>query len=295
MCLAIYKPATTKPDKEAYRNGFESNAHGAGFAAAVNGALIIGKGFFKFESFWEAFQPYADCPALVHFRYATHGKRDEDNCHPFSVSDNLAMIHNGVLPICTKANKDKSDTWHYVESVLKPLHSLTPEFYKMNAISFMGSCAISGSKFIFLRADGDCAIWNEDDGLWAKDGHWYSNRSFEKPIFRYTSAPRSKYDDEEFFYIRDKSRDKSSPRSSQREAFPDYDADELAISAWGLEVPADMEWVADELLQFGYRREDIEQGFADDPDSMFDLLQDEYDLEEGKEAKAYGLNLHDEK
>lgn len=302
MCLAIYKPATTKPDKEAYRYGFESNDHGAGFAAVVNGKLVVEKGFFKFKKFWKAFEPYADCAALVHFRFATHGKRDEANCHPFMVADDLTMIHNGVLPICTKSDKDKSDTWHYVESVLKPLHELTPEFYRHDAIAFLGSAAISGSKFAFLRADGDFAIWNEDDGVWTQDGHWYSNNSFEAPrVTRYSS----RFDDDLIFGGRYNSprggdwmhqRDERNPKAEfEREMFPDYDPDVLPIGAWGPDVPAEMEWIADELLRFGYAQADIERGFADDAGDMHDLLMDHYDEANYEtEMSAYALNFNGE-
>lgn len=179
MCLAIYKPADVDPDRDSYRTGYLANNHGAGFVVADKGKLLIRKGFFDFDEFWEAFERYYDCPALIHFRWATHGKRDKANCHPFSISKDLAMIHNGVLSIDTSKDRSKSDTWHYVESILKPLHQLDADFYKHDAIKFQGEQAIQGSKFAFLRADGDFSIWNEDDGHWADDGHWYSNSTYK--------------------------------------------------------------------------------------------------------------------
>lgn len=288
MCLAIYKPAATKPDKEAYRCGFENNTHGAGFAAATNGGIIIGKGFFKFKEFWKAFEPYADCPALIHFRLATHGKKDNDNCHPFAIADNLAMIHNGVLPICTKEDETKSDTWHYVESILKPLHQLHPEFYKHQAISFLGRCAISGSKFVFLRSDGDFGIWNEEDGTWEKDGHWYSNSGYQKTrsygFVGRGSYSSSAWDDD---YRLNRSTRTSASFESTREMFPDY-GDE-APTAWGIDVTPENEWIADELLMQGYAQSTIQAGFRDDPAMMYDLLMDVYDeADAAAEARAIG-------
>jgi predicted glutamine amidotransferase len=301
MCLAIYKPAATKPDEEAYRNGFNSNEHGAGFAAVANGCLVVSKGFFKFDEFWEAFQPYADADALIHFRYATHGKRDADNCHPFLVADNLAMIHNGILPICTKDNEDKSDTWHFVEKVLKPLYGLDTEFYRHDAISYLGSLAIDGSKFAFLRSDGDFAIWNDNAGVWEDDGHWYSNSAYKTKVIRYSGYSSYKYDDDYLGGYRSSSyggrgtpeRDDRNPRaSSETESFPDYDPEVLPLGAWGPDVPVDMEWIADELLRFGYLQADIERGFADDASEMHNLLMEHYDeLDEKKEAEIYGLNF----
>jgi hypothetical protein len=297
MCLAIYKPATTKPDKEAYRCGFENNTHGAGFAAAVNGGLVIGKGFFKFKEFWQAFKPYADCAALIHFRLATHGKKDSDNCHPFAITDNLAMIHNGVLPICTKEDETKSDTWHYVESVLKPLHALHPEFYKHEAISYLGRCAISGSKFVFLRSDGDFGIWNEEDGTWEDDGHWYSNSGYRPRVS--IIGGRGSYSssawDDDYRLSRSTSKSRTSVSfDSTREMFPDYDNE--SPTAWGLDVTPENEWIADELISHGYAKAHIEAGFRDDPAMMYDLLMEIYDEEDAAtEARAIGqMNLAQE-
>jgi hypothetical protein len=259
MCLAIYKPAITIPDEEAYLNGFQSNNHGAGFAAAADGGLVIAKGFFKFKDFWSAFEPYHKCPAIVHFRLATHGHRDEENCHPFSVSDDLAMIHNGILSIDTEQEPTKSDTWHYVESVLKPIHAQMPEFYADPSLRFMGEQAIEGSKFIFLRADGDCAIWNEEDGHWTKDGHWYSNGGYKRYSFsgfRYERA--LPFRDVDWPNDGDLVEDFSEAR-----AWPDY------------VIPH----MADKLLEYGFGATEIEEGFLRDPREMRNLYAECVDSE----------------
>lgn len=186
MCLAIYKPATTSPDWTAYSNGHSMNSDSWGFAAVVDGSIVTRCGVGKFDEFREAFGPYSDKQAIIHFRWATHGKKDEANCHPFMVSDDLAMIHNGVIGIQCNVNADMSDTWHFNELILKPMHSRDPEFYNRTDVIFSQELAHSGSKFVFLRADGDYQIWNDDDGEWETDGHWYSNDSYDSPRYRYS-------------------------------------------------------------------------------------------------------------
>ena len=99
MCLAIYKPATTTPDWSAYRNGFAVNDDSWGFAVVVDGTLVTRCGIGNFEEFREAFSPYADRQAIIHFRWATHGKKDTGNCHPFMVSDSLIAINKFVTPV----------------------------------------------------------------------------------------------------------------------------------------------------------------------------------------------------
>jgi hypothetical protein len=190
MCLAVYKPSTVLPDWDALEEGFKCNSHGAGFAVATAGSIQVHKGFFTFDEFARAYEPFADKQALIHFRLATHGNRGPDMCHPFMVTDELAMIHNGILPIDTSDDKDKSDTWHYVEYILKPLAERDRDFYSDNAIKFLGEAAISGSKFAFLRADGDWTIWNSEDGHWSGD-IWYSNRSYVKSHIGFSRWPKA--------------------------------------------------------------------------------------------------------
>lgn len=191
MCLAIYKPATTKPDWSAYQNGHWSNDDSWGFAAVVDGKIVTRCGVGKFAEFREAFQPYWDKQAIIHFRLATHGATDEANCHPFMVADDLAVIHNGIISIQCDVNKAMSDTWHFNELVLRPMHKRDPDFYSRPEIVYTQELAHSGSKFVFLRADGDYHIWNAGDGEWADDGHWYSNSSHTYCRFRYYPIPNS--------------------------------------------------------------------------------------------------------
>ena len=191
MCLAIYKPADTRPDWTAYKSGHAANDDSWGFAAVVDGALVVRCGIGNFEEFREAFEPYFDRQAIIHFRYATHGKTNVDNCHPFMVAEDLAVIHNGIIGIKCEVNADMSDTWHFNELVLKPMHSRDPDFYRRPEVVYSQEMAHSGSKFIFLRADGDSNIWNAEAGDWASDGHWYSNDSHCGYYSRYTGAQSS--------------------------------------------------------------------------------------------------------
>lgn len=179
MCLAIYKPAGKTIDWDALEEGFRSNGDGAGFAYVRNDELFTHRGLFTFDAFKEAFTPHAKRQAIIHFRLATHGKKDKKNCHPFRINNNLCLIHNGILPIKCNHDANMSDTWHYTHLILKPMAERDPEFYMRDEIVFMGEAAIGGNKFVFLSADGNFNIWNDDAGHWASDV-WYSNRSYQK-------------------------------------------------------------------------------------------------------------------
>lgn len=191
MCIAIYKPHGTKPLWDLYRNGHDGNPHGWGFAVVRKGQLIVKHGYSpdankSWRQFKRAFGSYGGNQALIHFRWATHGNREAENCHPFFVSDGLAMIHNGVVNIDCDIDKTKSDTWHFVQHVLKPLHSENRNFFLAAHHAYTNQKAHYGSKFCFLRADGAHSIWNERDGKW-EHGHWWSNTGYKAPKVRTVS------------------------------------------------------------------------------------------------------------
>lgn len=264
MCLAIYKPATTQPDWSAYRNGFAANNDSWGFAVVVDGAIVTRCGIGQFDEFREALEPYADKQAIIHFRWATHGKKDTGNCHPFMVADDLAVIHNGVISIKCDVDKDRSDTWHFNELVLKPMHERDVDFYKRSEIVYTQELAHDSSKFVFLRADGDFVIWNEDDGEWATDGHWYSNDShagysYRSVGFGSAAKPAQKVEQSwietsegKWRYVEEDNSTASAMLSRQayERAWQDDDEQERDFYT---------SMQADELLAFGLSRQCIEE------------------------------------
>lgn len=253
MCLAVYKPSGTLPDWEAYAEGFRSNSHGAGFAVVDAGNLIIRKGFFTFDAFREAFRPFANMQAAVHFRLATHGNKDEDNCHPFVVADGLSLIHNGVLDIACNQDKSKSDTWHYAKLILQPMAKRDRDFFLRPDVRFLGESAIRGSKFVFLRADGQYGIWNEGSGHWHADC-WWSNRSYEQS--RWWERPIKGF---------------SSYEEQAEEAESEY-RDFLT---------GEVAWAYDDLLQAGFTATDLDQILREEGDEALIQYAEECNEEDG--------------
>lgn len=195
MCIAIYKPRNTSIRTAHFKSCFKSNPHGAGFALALgDGKMQVEKGFFKIEDFlkaWDALDTHA-VPALIHFRVATHGTINEDNCHPFPFTggdgQEMAAIHNGVLGEFGRRSRDckddKSDTRMFTEKVLAKIADKDPDsFFKIPQIKEFIEVGIGrGNKVVVLRADGDFQIFNEKLGEWAQeDGGkvWYSNSSYK--------------------------------------------------------------------------------------------------------------------
>ena len=269
MCLAIYKPRKAAIPEEYLREGFASNPHGAGFAVASGGRIEVHKGYMDFAGFMEDWQKHQRKQALVHFRLATHGARDETMTHPFWVSRDIAMIHNGIVRIETKGGN--SDTAQYVEDVLAPLARSDGRFFLRPHIRTMGEAAISGSKFCFLKADGTWGIWNESDGHW-KDGVWYSNHGYLRS-FGFARQKHWYYaEDDAPIIVGDK------PRLGVSDVI-----DKCLESKYFASLPNDQKWVYEDLVEAGWNVDDLDDAISIEGDSVLERM---YDGHAGGEGNA---------
>lgn len=188
MCIALNKPAGITLTRDIYSECYDSNPDGAGFAYVEDGKIVIDKGYFNFDRLYEALKPHEQKALLVHFRIATHGTVNADNCHPWLVDCGLvngkpyqfAVIHNGILdhPSC----KDKSDTGHFVDDIMKPLLTRDPWFFDAPVgISIFEKIIGRANKLVIMRNDGQTYIINAKAGEVAH-GTWFSNSGY-KPRF----------------------------------------------------------------------------------------------------------------
>jgi glutamine amidotransferase len=117
---------------------------------------------------------------MWHARYATHGVKNEANCHPFQVggSDLTYLAHNGILDVDIPQGDKRSDTRVFAEDIL-------PQFGGVSALDNgtiwnMVSSWASGSKIAVLTVDPSAQyemyLVNEKLGYW-DDGVWFSNNA----------------------------------------------------------------------------------------------------------------------
>ena len=93
MCLIIHKPKGNSLEESVYKNGFDNNEDGAGFAYVQQDpnnpnrrVLRVEKGFMKFPKFYKRLQELGDEEMIIHFRRASPGMVvSEPMCHPFYV------------------------------------------------------------------------------------------------------------------------------------------------------------------------------------------------------------------
>lgn len=193
MCVAIYKPEKQRLRYADMRDCWIRNNDGMGFAAAIEGHLVVHHELTNFETFWKALKDVREYPCIVHFRWATHGNIDQENTHPFVLNHgSIAMAHNGIISeFCSTYNtcQESSDTKLFVKKVLQPLLHKNPELLYHEAFQNIMEMAIGiGNKLAFLDAEGRHIIINKWAGTW-NHGIWYSNMSWNTSPVRGALGP----------------------------------------------------------------------------------------------------------
>jgi len=183
MCLLTFIPQNINLDYERAKISANANPDGFGFAIHA-GVAIIKDHDMDFEKLWMRWDDLRKTykgPAMFHFRIATHGSLNVDNCHPFDVGDNPQNVlgHNGILPLTMPLNDNRSDTKLFAEIVLPHIGGVK-SLDNPQKLEELGQWA-SGNKLVILSVDEDTEndwyIVNEHLGHW-KDNIWWSNNSY---------------------------------------------------------------------------------------------------------------------
>lgn len=177
MCLLVKQPKTTSFTDDFLKDVYTRNSDGLGVMYAEDNKLHVYKCLpASAQDFVDFYRKHADGKDCVwHARMQTHGDIDMDNCHPYQVTDDIWLAHNGVLSTGNSWDKAKSDTWHFIHNVLKPALSHNPDLILDPSYqSFLGDMIGRGNKFGLVRADGQTVIINEQSGV-NFVGAWLSN------------------------------------------------------------------------------------------------------------------------
>lgn len=187
MCIVIYQPKGKQVQKAILQKAFENNPDGAGFMVQKDKeAPYMMKGFFDFDKFYKSYLPFSkgDYNVAIHFRIATHGTVNKDNCHPFKISSDIAdtvlfngradslIMHNGIISsIMTPRNLPYSDTMNFIAKILCWMKDL-----KSKDLTEVLENLENYSKFCIMRKGFDPIL----AGLFIEDrGIFYSNSTYK--------------------------------------------------------------------------------------------------------------------
>jgi predicted glutamine amidotransferase len=96
-----------------------------------DGTVKTKKGL-DFKDFWSLYRGLEkfNVECMIHFRMRTNGDVNLDMCHPYHVFDDIYMMHNGIVDYPYHVSNDKSDTWAFIDQMIKPMLELSKNPYE---------------------------------------------------------------------------------------------------------------------------------------------------------------------
>lgn len=179
MCIIIVKPAGVDvPQIQILDNCMLRNNHGFGFAVAGEKPFKT----LQYNDFINAvYRIDIYKPAVIHFRYATHGSVKTANVHPFKIGD-VAFAHNGILNIDNY--KDLTDSETAFKYILNP--AIKTFGFGSKGFERSVETIIGGSRFAFVNDKGVVKMY----GNFVQDyGCYFSNTGYNAETFE----PKNKY------------------------------------------------------------------------------------------------------
>ena len=197
MCLLVVASPNSTPKRKDLECASCNNPHGFGYAVITPNGIVTGRGMSSkkvIKEFLEVRKQYPDSYAMFHARYATHGVKNEDNCHPFKVPNANAdtyLAHNGILDINISAGDRRSDTRIFAEDTLPAMGGVTA--LDDDHVWAMVSKWSLGSKIVIFTLDPSaketCYIVNESAGHWDNEGMWWSNFTYQQSTWGNYALP----------------------------------------------------------------------------------------------------------
>lgn len=186
MCQIIVNVPKYIFTEDELRNSGRNNPDGYGLAYTDGKKLKVYK-TMKLNTFANKYREirkeFPKSHILIHTRLATHGKKCVDNSHPFKVTKDICMAHNGIFSGFGSDNL--SDTLDFINTILKPIDKANPD--ELNTLLFhpsrnwfhtiLSKAIGRNNKIAFLNSLNQIAIINADEGHFDKNGNWFSNYS----------------------------------------------------------------------------------------------------------------------
>lgn len=186
MCILVIKPAGVKlPAKNIIQNCYDNNPDGCGMMWVEDGQVMIDKGLYDFETFYSKLLQHEEGNLVFHCRIKTHGEISQENCHPFKITDEFALAHNGILSVkCYEGKTDSESFGIDYMSHLKKEDLLNYKIWKiLNEI-----VVHNGSKVAVMTNDDKIIAFNKE-GFIKENGVYFSNGTFRYCRSYYSVQP----------------------------------------------------------------------------------------------------------
>ncbi len=184
MCLIIHKPQAAAIPDDLLQAALTLNRDGWGLMGlGAEGEVILERhGDSNLAVIQAALHRYRNAELVLHLRQRTKGTESVENAHPFKLAEHLYLVHNGTLAIGQHV-AGRSDTWHFVQDVLRPLHRnyaglmTDPAFLRVLELALKPE-----NKMVLLDgSSGRIAILNREhgaefEGLWLSNTRWIDRR-----------------------------------------------------------------------------------------------------------------------
>lgn len=176
MCLLISQPKGVTFSRNEILDFVSYNPDGFGISYGDGDALHLVRMVGSASEIWDTYRAIAGGKRCVlHFRMTTHGATDADNAHPYPITEDIAVAHNGVLTCGNPIDPCRSDTWHFIQYFLAPIARTNPELlFTPDWGEMCGRLIGASNKLAFIHRDGRIALVNEPSGVTYK-GAWMSN------------------------------------------------------------------------------------------------------------------------
>tara|TARA_R110000803_G_scaffold80261_5_gene146079 strand:- start:16810 stop:17793 length:984 start_codon:yes stop_codon:yes gene_type:complete len=171
------------PDVDLIKAAHINNSHGFGLMYLNEDRRVVAEKILpnSYDDIEEVLSKHpTDVEAGYHFRLNTHGETAAEMSHPFKVLDydkhgrDLFLMHNGPrLPVRIEDNT-KSDTWHFVENILRPILVADPDLIEDAEFVRLMDRIVGSDKLLFLDSEKGFIRVNEKAGT-EKAGMWLSN------------------------------------------------------------------------------------------------------------------------
>lgn len=174
MCLILDQRAGYSLPRRQLRTIVNRNGDGFGAMWGDGRRLHLVRMVGTPEELADAYAPHAGKRRVLHWRLGTHGDFGVGNAHPFPLTDDVAVMHNGMLS-CGTPEAGRSDTAHLADYILRPIAERDPDtlFCPVFAQVVAGLIG-SGNKLAVAHADGRVALIGRSRGV-DYAGCWWSN------------------------------------------------------------------------------------------------------------------------